>query len=81
MSNVIGVANEPDFERLIRNMKPREVGYTVPWAWDKRTRVLNEDFHIGAKGGTYSLRVECVEVGLYSLTFEEPIYRSIGEIK
>lgn len=79
MSNVIGIKNEPVPEQKIREMSKGQVGYTVTWAY--KNGYLDEDFTISEKGGTASLRVECVKPGLYSLTFEEPTYRNIEGIK
>lgn len=77
MSNVIGIKNEPNPERKISQMVKGEVGYTVPWAFDCKTQMLNENFLVWDKGGTVSVQVECVRPGLYSLTFEEPAYREL----
>ena len=77
MGNVIGVAGKVPVERKISDMRAGEVGYTVPWAYNNETELLNEDFTISSKGGTVSLRVECVSPGKYSLTFETPVYRKL----
>ena len=75
MSNVISVVDNMPPERHIRQMLKGEVGYTVSWAYDGDN--LDEEFTIMSKGGTASLRVECIEPGQYSLTFETPSYRPV----
>lgn len=75
MSNVIGIKDRPIPDQPIGDMSKGQVGYTVPWAFDGQN--LDEGFTIHAKGGTCSLRVECVKPGLYSLTFETPKYKDL----
>ena len=75
MANVVKVSGTPPAERYISDMAEGEVGYTVPWAY--RDGELNKHYTIGPKGGTASLRVECIIPGQYSITFEEPEYRSL----
>jgi hypothetical protein len=75
MTNVTKVKGRIPVEYKIKDMKRGEVGYTVPWAY--RNGNLNEEHTISDKGGTASLRIECVKPGSYSLTFEEPKYRPI----
>lgn len=70
--NVVFVTNLPAPTGRIGDMVPGESGYTVPWAY--KDGVLNEDHSIGSKGGTMSLRVECVDPGEYMITYEEPEY-------
>ena len=77
MSNVIGISGKVPTERKISDMSRGEVGYTMEWAYDKDTDTLDENYPVHVKGGTASLRVECVMPGKYSLTFEEPVYRQL----
>ena len=75
MSNVVGIAGKiPVPDRRIADMQPGQIGYTVEWAYDSETGELDETFTLDSKGGTCSLRVECVRPHQYSLTFETPVY-------
>ena len=75
MSNILKVTGKPERERKIRDMLIGETGYTVPWA--VRDGALNESFTIEPnKGGTLSLRVECVGKEQFHITYEEPVYRN-----
>ena len=69
MSNVTSIKGTIPKDRKIQEMATGEVGYTVPWAYQDGN--LNEDFTIGTKGGTATLRVECVVPGRYSIHFEK----------
>ena len=84
MSNVEHViGNIPEKPKRITDMKPGEVGYTVPWAYSDENG-LNTNFTINEeKDGTVSLWVECVADGRYVIEFETPIYRNIitGEME
>ncbi len=78
VTRIIGKLPKP--EKTIGDMKPGHKGYTVTWAYDLKSNVLREDYHIRKeKGGTASLWVECVsnEPNLYVIEFERPIYRNI----
>lgn len=68
------VGDLPANERTIADMRPGDVGYTVPWAWDERVGQLRTSFTIGHKGGTSSLRVECVGQNQYRIEFTRPVY-------
>lgn len=63
--------------KRIRDMRPGEVGYTMPWAC--RDGKLDEDFPLTKKGGTASLRIERKANGSYKLTPEKPVYASPPE--
>ena len=75
MSNVIGVRGKiPQQEKKVAAMKPGQVGYITEWEYDSLTGDVNEQATLSSKGGTCSVRVECVKPHLYSLTFETPVY-------
>ncbi len=78
--NIFGIKGEPIVtkRRSISEMESGEVGYTVEWAIkDGR---LDEEFSIGEKGGTANVKVTCIKPGLYSIEYEEPVYRNIFEV-
>jgi hypothetical protein len=68
MTNIVEIEGPIPYDRKIKDMIANEVGYTVPWAYQGGQ--LNEDFIISKKGGTATLRVKCVQPGLYSIRFE-----------
>ena len=76
VSNIFGIKGQPTPEPKIKDMKAGEVGYTVEWAIDND--VLNDEYTISEKGGTASVRITCIRPGLYSIEYEEPIYRNIS---
>jgi hypothetical protein len=59
---------------LIRDMKPGEIGYTVPWAYTGTSLTLNPSFEIHRFrfycGDTLRLIVKCVKVGLYDIEYK-----------
>jgi hypothetical protein len=63
------MSNVPPDERSIGDMVAGEVGYTVPWAYDRETDTVDECYSIGNKGEMASLRVDCIQPGVYVLTF------------
>ena len=56
-------------DRLVKHMYPGEIAYTVEWAYDKKNNYLDESFSIGSYGGTMTLRVTCVDWGVYAVRF------------
>jgi len=77
MSNIVSTKGLPKsaFDVHIRDMEPGDVGYAVEWA--VQDGVLNENFTVGEKGGTASMRVTCVAKGQYEIEYETPKYRPI----
>lgn len=57
-------------EVKIKDMVSGQIGYTVPWAYNEKDKMIDERFTIAEKSGAASLCVECVKPGTYSLTFE-----------
>lgn len=79
MSNVIRIiGGPPKPERTIADMEPGETGYTVPWAYDRKSGNLNTSYRITSGGGTACLWVECLETGKYVIEFEKSVYRNIS---
>lgn len=71
MSNIVSVKGvlSRSLERRIGDMVAGEVGYAVEWAVDDDGG-LREDYTVSTKGGTSSLRVECIEPHRYEITYE-----------
>lgn len=70
MSNVVKVINEPAYQRQVGDMDPGEVGYTIPWAYNKNLRRLDETVEIiSFKSGMNTLLVKCIEKGEYEIEF------------
>lgn len=80
MNNIRFQFGSPRESRKIKDMQPGEIGYTVEWAIENG--ILNEEFHVNHKGGTASVKVTCISVGVYDISYEKPIYKNIftGEL-
>jgi hypothetical protein len=78
MNNVKTViGNLPPRDKKIGDMKPGDMGYIVPWAYDRETGNVRTDYtYSKTKGGTASVWIECVARGEYVIEFETPIYRN-----
>lgn len=77
MSNVISIAGDVPTERFICQMAVGEIGYTVPWAYDHESGYLDDEtFTVSPKGGTCSLRIECIKPRQYALVFETSHWQS-----
>lgn len=71
MSNAI-LLGEWEEERTIADMEPGEVGFTVPWAYDRITGNVRDYFTIRRTPfGTSILRVECILPGNYVVLLED----------
>ncbi len=71
MNNVTKVVNEPAVMRQVGEMEPGEMGYTIPWAYNKELRRLDEtaEFTTFRAGTISTLFVKCVEKGKYEIEF------------
>jgi len=71
VSNIVSVkgVSSRSLERRIGDMVAGEVGYAVEWAVDD-DGILKENYTVGTKGGTASLRVECVAPHQYRIVYE-----------
>jgi len=62
-------------KNAIKNMKPGDVGYTVPWAVKVNQDgdcFINGDFTIGEKGGTCCLKIKMTKDGVIAYIFDLP---------
>ena len=70
MNNVTKVIDEPPPKPKIGDMEPGENGYTIPWAYNKDLRRLDESAEIVPnKFKSSTLFVTCVEKGKYEIKF------------
>ncbi len=61
MAWVSDVQNLPNPDPEIKDMKAGDVAWTVPWAYDRGTGNLKNDYTIQAiSGGTCTLSVRCI---------------------
>lgn len=75
--NVVSVSGDMPKAKRVGDMQPGDVGYVTTWAYTEEINYLCVHAFIHEKGGTASVRVECVKRGQYSLKFEKPKYRRL----